>query len=213
MQQEIESAYIRIRNGERNRLIRSIHLGPAEYGNVVRKVYPNHMTLTAQEFEQAATGVIADTQAAIAELQTQYAHEAVPGKKSFYKRLIELKEVYLKTCELLQNPIVVKNIGDLDLFEVVLPAANQFHAFASVIGAIRLDLGPRPKGKRQEVTLNTHLKDRCGPNRLRGVLGAILARACFAKYLLKGKPVMDVARAIVEKMTPEAVLTAPFCAM
>jgi hypothetical protein len=152
------------------------------------RFYPNHLQLTTDEFRGVAETIINSVDATlqrikpnIKEVEEENEEEGVTKERYRYKSLTQFQN----HCKLLLQEANQFSY----LFSIILPASQHLRALASLI-AYQL---PRWGGRKRRVL---------------AALGAILSRACLSKYA--GEPAKVVAT-LQPWLTPEALLTAPFC--
>ena len=175
-----------------------------DYGTLLTLTYPGTMALTPAEFKRALSEVKRDTLEVIRAEKGQLAVSTDPSELDKLTFYIERKEAFVATCDMLNHPEVMDQLGRLDLFEVVRPLSKQFHACATVIERLQVS----EKGR--TVSLKTKLEQQVKRSTIRGVLGAILARACLAQ-VYPGRSVIKVAEHIASLLTSAAIITPPFC--
>ena len=177
---------------------------PQEYGSLLTLAYPETLALAPAEVQQALEQVKRETMETLRAVKSELAACTDPAECDQLTFYIERKEAFIATCDLLGQPEVFKQLKHLDLFEVVRPISKQFHACATIIEHLNV------RGNGRDISLKTKLKKQDKRSTIRGVLGAILARACL-NQVYPGRSVMDVAQRIATQLTPSAIITPPFC--
>jgi len=166
----------------------------------LKEKYPNHMQITAAEFRAAADAIITGVGTTLGKLQASgdalhkrlQALEISTPEYEELKLEVEQEEYRYERLKAFRNHCtLLKDETDkfATLFQVILPASRQLRGFAAIIAALLPKWGGRKR-------------------RVLAALGAILSRACLQKYA--GEPAKVVAT-LQPLLTPQVLLTAPFC--